>query len=190
MGCTEKKKVALLVKHAKHKAEQYLGIQFNHAVLSVPSLYSLYQMDAIRKAGSMAGFESTRLLSDSAAAGVAYLFDKKYKVDSDPQKWDDSESTILVYYFGSIHVDVTVIKIEEGLMEVKSQAGITGAGAEDMMLNLLAHVIKDAKLTYQLELTSNDVISLKMACNKAKVNATFIFFFPSVIIDFLRQYKF
>ena len=70
----------------KETAENYLGKEVKHAVITVPAYFNDAQRQATKDAGKIAGLEVLRIINEPTAAAIAYGLDKK-----------DDLSKVLVY---------------------------------------------------------------------------------------------
>ena len=66
----------ILVK-MKEIAENYLGEEVRHAVITVPAYFNDAQRQATKDAGSISGLEVLRIINEPTAAAIAYGMDKK-----------------------------------------------------------------------------------------------------------------
>ena len=63
---------AFILSYLKRSAEKFLGEPVHDAVIAVPAYFGEPERDAIREAGSIAGFNVRELVDESAAAMVGY----------------------------------------------------------------------------------------------------------------------
>lgn len=61
----------------KEIAEQYLGKEVKHAVVTVPAYFNDAQRQATKDAGTIAGLNVVRIINEPTAAAIAYGLDKK-----------------------------------------------------------------------------------------------------------------
>ena len=80
---------AFILKSLKEDAENDLGVDFSHAVLTVPVFAGNRQRQAMHEAGRLAGLQVTQLLPESTAAALSYF-------DGEQQQ---EPKTLLVYRF-------------------------------------------------------------------------------------------
>jgi L1 cell adhesion molecule like protein len=68
--------------------------------------------------------------------------------------------------------DVSVLKIEEGIFEVKSTAGDTHLGGEDFDNRMVTHFVQEFKRKNNKDLSQNKrgLRRLRTACERAKVS--------------------
>src|SRR6185369_5628231 len=108
-----------ILKVLKARAEAELGGPLAGAVITVPAYFDDGQRQATRDAGRLAGLEVLRLLNEPTAAALAYGLDKQ------------AEGTFAVFDLGGGTFDVSILKLENGVFEVKSTGGDSALGGDD-----------------------------------------------------------
>jgi Fe-S protein assembly chaperone HscA len=111
---------ALILKELKRRAEAALGGEVKKAVITVPAYFNDSQRQATKDAGRLAGLEVLRLVNEPTAAALAYGLDQR------------NEGTVAVYDFGGGTFDVSILKMERGIYEVKATGGDTRLGGDDV----------------------------------------------------------
>ena len=101
---------AMVLSKMRKVAEDYLGCEVEHAVVTVPAYFNDAQRQATKDAGTIAGLKVQRVINEPTAAAIAYVLDKKAS----------GERNILVYDLGGGTFDVTLLSIEDGVFEVKA----------------------------------------------------------------------
>ena len=149
----------ILVK-LKEIAEAYLGKNVTDAVITVPAYFNDSQRQATKDAGLIAGLNVLRIINESTAASIAYDFVKREK----------NEQNILIFDLGGGTFDVSVITIEEGIIEVKSTAGDTNLGGEDFNDRLVKYFSDEFIGKYKKDFSSNKkaMTRLRSACENVK----------------------
>jgi molecular chaperone DnaK len=107
--------------HLKGIAEEASGEVFHKAVITVPAYFNDAQRMATKKAGSLAGLEVVRILSEPTAAAISYGLDKLKE-----------KSKIVVYDFGGGTFDVSVLELNDGVFQVLATSGDTRLGGDDL----------------------------------------------------------
>jgi heat shock 70kDa protein 1/6/8 len=118
----------------KATAESYLGRTINDAVVSVPAYFNDSQRQATKDAGIIAGM-NIRTINESSAAAIAYNFDKNI----------DGERNVLIFDLGGGTLDVSLLTIEESILEVKAIAGNAHLGGEDFDNRLVDYFVQEFK---------------------------------------------
>jgi heat shock protein 1/8 len=159
---------SMILLKMKHMAEQFIGggVEINRAVITVPAHFCDGQREAIKEAASIAGLHVLRIINESTAAAVAYCYANKDEVKE--------ERTILIFDIGGGTTNVSILSVEEGIIEVKSSAGETHLGGEDFDNRLLSHCVEEFKKAHKRDLRSNKraIQMLKKACERAKIELT------------------
>merc|ERR1719465_360879 len=61
----------------KETAENYLGKEVKHAVITVPAYFNDAQRTSTKDAGTVSGMNVLRIINEPTAAAIAYGLDKK-----------------------------------------------------------------------------------------------------------------
>ena len=113
---------ALILGELKRAAEAHLGRSVTQAVITVPAFFNERQRLATQDAGSLAGLEVLRIINEPTAAALAYGAGQS----------DTSENeTLLVYDLGGGTFDVSVVRVENGIVEVRASHGDIHLGGDD-----------------------------------------------------------
>src|SRR5712691_11063724 len=110
---------AEILRALRFRAEERLGIPVKQAVITVPAYFDDAQRQATKEAGRLAGLEVLRLLNEPTAAALAYGLDKR------------SQGTFAVYDLGGGTFDISILKLVEGVFEVKAVGGDSALGGDD-----------------------------------------------------------
>ena len=125
---------AIILKRLKEIAEARLGHAVRKAVITVPAYFSDTQRQATREAGEIAGLEVMRIINEPTAAALVY------------EAGQHEGKRILVYDLGGGTFDVSVVRIEEGVVEVISSHGNNHLGGDDFDQKIVAHILEHLKL--------------------------------------------
>jgi molecular chaperone HscA len=110
---------AEILKSLKQSAiDQLRGV--GGAVITVPAYFDDAQRQATKDAGRLAGLEVLRLLNEPTAAALAYGLEQK------------QDGLFAVYDLGGGTFDVTILRLEDGVFQVKSSGGDSALGGDDM----------------------------------------------------------
>jgi L1 cell adhesion molecule like protein len=151
---------AMVLSKMRNIAEDLLGTDVKHAVVTVPAYFNDAQRQATKDAGTIAGLKVLRVINEPTAAAIAYGLDKQVK----------GERTILVYDLGGGTFDVTLLSIEDGVFEVKATAGDTHLGGEDFDQRLMAHFAKTFERKTKIDISGDKraMQRLRRACENLK----------------------
>ena len=152
--------LSMVLTKMKEIAEAYLGKSIHNAVVTVPAYFNYSQRQAIKDAGTIAGIDILRIISGPTAAAIAYGLDKKVVC----------ERNVLIFDLGGGTIDVSVLTIEKGFLNIKSTSGDTHLGGEDFDNRMVNHFIQEFKCKNKKDISGNarSVQRLRMACERAK----------------------
>jgi len=121
---------SMVLTKMKETAENYLGQEVKHAVVTVPAYFNDAQRQSTKDAGTISGLNVLRIINEPTAAAIAYGLDKK------------GERNILVYDLGGGTFDVSLLTIDNGVFEVVATSGDTHLGGEDFDQRTMQHFVK------------------------------------------------
>ena len=110
---------AFILKALKERADRALGRDVRKAVITVPAYFTDVQRQATREAGEIAGLTVVRIINEPTAAALSY------------ESGAAGRRTLLVYDLGGGTFDVSVVRMEEGVVEVLASAGDNHLGGDD-----------------------------------------------------------
>jgi molecular chaperone DnaK len=150
---------AKILQKLKAAAEDFLGEKVSKAVITVPAYFGDGQRQATKQAGEIAGLEVVRIINEPTAAALAYGLDKK------------KDETIAVYDLGGGTFDISILEVGEGVVEVKSTAGDTHLGGDDIDNKIIEHIVAEYKRDQGIDLGKDRMAlqRLKEAAEKAKI---------------------
>ena len=154
---------AFILKELKRRAEARIGRPVNRAVITVPAYFTDAQRQATREAGQIAGLEVVRIINEPTAAALAYE-------SSNPET-----GNLLVYDLGGGTFDVSIVKIEQGVLEVLSSTGDNHLGGDDFDQMIAEHLVAHIKSKYQLDPETDAVVRARLlsAAEQAKKTLSF-----------------
>lgn len=149
---------AAILAELKQTAEDFLGHPVTEAVITVPAYFNDSQRQATKDAGKIAGLEVMRIINEPTAAALAYGFDKK------------KNGTIAVFDFGGGTFDISVLEINDGVIEVRSTNGDTHLGGDDVDNILIDYLAQEFQKENGIDLRKDSMAlqRLKEAAEKAK----------------------
>ena len=150
---------AMILQKLKADAEAYLGQTVTEAVITVPAYFSDAQRQATKDAGQIAGLEVKRIINEPTAAALAYGVDKE-----EGQK-------VLVFDLGGGTFDVSLLDIEDGVIEVLATAGNNRLGGDDFDERIMNYMADEFKKTDGIDLRLDKMAlqRLREAAEKAKI---------------------
>ncbi|MCH9646891.1 MAG: molecular chaperone DnaK [Deltaproteobacteria bacterium] len=150
---------AFTLQEIKRFVEEALGAEVTEAVLTVPAYFDDSQRQATKDAGRIAGLEVLRIINEPTAAALAYGMNQQ-----------ESNQTIAVYDLGGGTFDITVLKLQSGVFEVKSTSGDTFLGGEDFDQRIMDWLIAEFQAEANINLRTDRMAlqRLKEAAERAK----------------------
>lgn len=147
------------------------------AVITVPAYFDDTQRKATKDAGTIAGLDVLRILSEPTAASLAYGLDKK-----------ESE-TIAIFDLGGGTFDVSLLEVGDGTFEVLATSGDTDLGGTDFDEAIIQWVVQEFKLETGLDLTK-DKYALQRVTEAAEEAKIALSTEPETTIDlpFIAQF--
>ncbi|MBQ6316201.1 MAG: molecular chaperone DnaK [Oscillospiraceae bacterium] len=150
---------AMILQKLKTDAEAYLGQTVTEAVITVPAYFTDAQRQATKDAGKIAGLDVKRIINEPTAAALAYGVDK------------EQEQRIMVYDLGGGTLDVSVLEIGDGVIEVLATAGNNRLGGDDFDACITKYLVDEFKKAEGIDLSADKVAMqrLREAAEKAKI---------------------
>lgn len=150
---------SMVLADLKETAETYLGEKVTEAVITCPAYFNDSQRQATKEAGRIAGFDVKRVFNEPTAAALAFGMDKKKGVRK-----------IAVYDLGGGTFDVSILEIDNEVIQVLSTNGNTHLGGDDFDQRVVDYVADDFKGRNGIDLRKDPVTlqRLREACEKAK----------------------
>ena len=150
---------AMILQKLKADAEAYLGETVTEAVITVPAYFTDSQRQATKDAGKIAGLDVKRIINEPTAAAVAYGVDK------------EQSQKVMVYDLGGGTFDVSILDIDDGVIEVLATAGNNRLGGDDFDKCVMDWMAAEFKKDTGIDLTGDKVAMqrLKEAAEKAKI---------------------
>jgi molecular chaperone DnaK len=148
----------MILRRLKDRATRVLGQPVNRAVITVPAFFDDNQRQATREAGELAGFTVERIINEPTAATLVY-----HAGEHDARR-------IVVYDFGGGTFDVSIVRMEAGVVEVLTSKGDTHLGGDDLDQVLLDHVAEEFLEDHAVDLRDNPQARFRLlqSCERAK----------------------
>ena len=151
---------AMILKHMKKIAENYLGQEVEKAIITVPANFNDSQRHATKLAGELAGLQVTRIVNEPTSAALAYGYG------------EIKQEKVAVYDFGGGTFDITILDLRSNIYEVLSTAGNTYLGGDDFDHRLVNHIMAAFKEKYRYDLSTEisvrhrlKIISERLKCD-------------------------
>ena len=150
---------AMVLQKLKADAEAYLGTTVTEAVITVPAYFTDAQRQATKDAGRIAGLDVKRIINEPTAAALAYGLDK------------ETTQKVMVYDLGGGTFDVSILEIDDGVIEVLATAGNNRLGGDDFDACITDYLVAEFKKAEGIDLSADKVAMqrLREAAEKAKV---------------------
>ena len=150
---------AIVLQKLKKSAEEFLGEPVTEAIITVPAHFTDRQRQATKDAGTIAGLNVLRIINEPTAAALAYLHDRK------------TSSMIAVYDFGGGTFDISIVKVDRDLGEVRSTRGNNTLGGNDIDKVIVYWLLEQFHMEHNIDLRGEKVARQRMldAAEKAKL---------------------
>lgn len=149
---------ALILRKLKENAEEALGTSIREVVLSVPANFPDAARQATLNAGELAGLKILRLINEPTAAALAFGI-----------KNINLEEQLVVFDFGGGTLDITVLEMVAGVLDVKSSFGNPQLGGKDFDEATIALLLEKFSAENRgVEISEIARRALKNAAEKAK----------------------
>ncbi len=134
---------AVILKRLKSVAEEYLNQPVRKAVITVPAYFSDTQRQATREAGEIAGLEVVRIINEPTAAALAY------------EARHGASKRILVYDLGGGTFDVSLVSMEDDVVEVLASHGNNKLGGDDFDTRIVEHLVDHIRETHGIDVSES-----------------------------------
>jgi molecular chaperone DnaK len=141
-------------------ARKHSGEEVDSAVITVPAYFTDSQRKDVMAAGKAAGLEVERIINEPTAAsldyGIEHMRDCKY---------------MLVYDLGGGTLDVTVLELFEGVVEVKASCGNNALGGKDFDQAIMDHITGSIKKRDKIDVKGDAraMMRIKIAAEQCKI---------------------
>ena len=150
---------AMIINYLVNCAKEHTKQDIDKAVITVPAYFTDGQRKDIMAAGKAAGLTVERIINEPTAASLDYGVNHMEEIKN-----------ILVYDLGGGTLDVTVLELFEGVVDVKSSCGNSGLGGKDFDQALIDHLCKRIKKKNKLDIRSDvrAMMRIKIAAEECK----------------------
>lgn len=150
---------SMVIKKLKENAEARFG-PITEVVLSVPAIFSEVGKYNTKQAAKLAGLNAIHLISEPTAAALAYGIRNL-----------DADEKVLVFDFGGGTLDISVIEMMDGVLDVNGTFGDPHLGGKDfdeVLINLAVSKFK-AQEGPDVEVSARDLSKLKEEAEACKI---------------------
>ncbi|MGW4979222.1 caspase, EACC1-associated type [Streptomyces mirabilis] len=138
----------LILARLREDAEAYVRGPLGGAVLTVPTNFGLDQRAALVEAAGRAGLSVFRVVNEPTAAAITYGLSRQ------------EFTTVLIFDLGGGTLDVSILEVGDGVVEVKATAGDNHLGGDDWDRRIVEHLVRRVYEQYGLDLT-DDVAAMQ-----------------------------
>lgn len=150
---------ANILSYLKECAEEYLDETVYRAVITVPAYFTDEQRRATVEAGRLAGFKVERIINEPTAAALTYGIDRL-----------EENEHVLVYDLGGGTLDVTILEMFDGILEVKASSGNNKLGGKDFDERLIKYFVNKFYEIHNIDISTDvkAMVRLKEAAETCK----------------------
>lgn len=135
---------SFILKYLVDCASEYLKETVERVVITVPAYFSDHQRRATVEAGRLCGLTVERIINEPTAAALSYGIEHLKDC-----------ANILVYDLGGGTLDVTVLEMFEGVLEVRASCGNNKLGGKDFDEAIIQHIMGTFSEPEQKQIKSN-----------------------------------
>ncbi|GCB52766.1 Hsp70 family protein [Streptomyces sp. NL15-2K] len=133
----------LILRRLREDAEAYAGEPPRLAVMTVPANFDLVQRAVLVESARRAGLDVRRVLNEPTAAALTYGLNR------------EEDATVLIFDLGGGTLDVTLIEVGDGLVEVKATCGDNHLGGDDWDQRIVQHLLRRVWDRHGVDLTQD-----------------------------------
>lgn len=123
-----------IFKYLKEQAQIALSTKLEKAVVSVPAYFDDEARGQVLLAAKLAGLNVIRLISEPTAAAYAYGLSKSTK------------GAYLVYDLGGGTFDVSILNMQEGVLQVVATGGDNMLGGDDIDYAIAEYIVQEQEI--------------------------------------------
>ena len=146
---------AILLRKVKIASEEFYSKSVKDAVITVPACFDNSQRQATLDSAKLAGLNVLVLLNDSTAAAVAICHEKNF----------DRTENILIFDLGANFLNLSVVKLEYGFIEVKIAKSFADCAGKAIDCKIVDYV----KSKLNVKDSTKTRLTLNGDCEKAKI---------------------
>ena len=151
---------SIIIRYLINCAQEHTGQTVDSAVITVPAYFTDSQRKDVMAAGKKAGLEVDRIINEPTAASLDYGIDHMREC-----------KYMLVYDLGGGTLDVTVLELFEGVVDVKSSCGNNALGGKDFDQAIIDHITQAIKKRDKTDVSSDAraMMRIKNAAEQCKI---------------------
>jgi molecular chaperone DnaK len=150
-----------ILKYLYEYAKDRIDDVIDGAVITVPAYFNDEQRKATVAAGELADINVLRIINEPTAASLDYGL----------ENIKDCKN-IMIFDLGGGTLDVTVLEMFEGVIDVKASSGNNQLGGKDFDQALINYMIEKFTSQYNIDITNNtkSMMRLKIEAEKCKIS--------------------
>jgi molecular chaperone DnaK len=133
----------LILRRLREDAEAYTGEPPRLVIMTVPANFDLVQRAALVETARRAGLNVHRVLNEPTAAALTYGLNR------------EEDATVLIFDLGGGTLDVSLIEVGGGVVEVKATRGDNHLGGDDWDERIVEHLLRRVWDGYGVDLTQD-----------------------------------
>ncbi len=146
-----------ILRALRARAEAAQGKTVDRAVITVPAYFDDGARTATKDAARLAGLEVLRLVNEPTAAALAYGLDNA------------AEGFYAVYDLGGGTFDISILRMEKGVFQVKATGGDAALGGDDIDHAIAEHFLAERSATHgEVAITAGEAKQALAAARVAK----------------------
>lgn len=153
----------MFLEYLKQIAEDFLGEEVEHAVITVPAFFNDAQRQATKVAGELAGLSVSRIINEPTAALIAYG-DRIVK-----------DGLYAVYDLGGGTFDISIVEVVDKVYKVISTFGDTFLGGSDFDVRVIEWIIGEIHMESGIDISGdrNSLQRIIQVSEKIKIDLSF-----------------
>lgn len=154
---------AIVLSAIKADAEHFIGEPVSEAVISVPAFFTNPQRQAAIRAAKLAGLQVKRIINEPTAAALAYGMQNNESADKE-------QRAIIVLDLGGGTFDISVMEINDKVMEVVAVCGDNKLGGSDFTSRIIELFMQKNNITQTLSAEEEAVLWSKAELAKQRLS--------------------
>ena len=151
---------SFILSYIKTQIDTFTNKNIVDVVITVPANFNQNQIKATRDAAKLANLNVIRIIKEPTAAAIAYYYNQNI----------NNEQKIVVFDLGGGTLDISILSLNKGYLEVIYTNGDNHLGGEDFderLVEFCAQIFEEEK-GINIRNNSKAMQRLKIACEKVK----------------------